>query len=176
MRKRLISSIFMLSLFLLFLSCSSNSNNSNKQKTQKVEKEQTIVKELTIPSAEEDSAVTKTTSSSTTTTTTTSSSYQENYLDAKVGDEIIIDLEENPTTGYSWQYYITEGAQSIFHISDNYKQDEEATKLGLLGAGGIHRFVFSCRKEDKVIITFDYLRPWEDESIDRRLYHINISK
>ena len=50
-----------------------------------------------------------------------------------VGQEFIIELESNPTTGYTWQ---EESDQNVLHLLDrHYKPDHHRQEPGFVGSG-----------------------------------------
>lgn len=76
----------------------------------------------------------------------------------RIGQSRTISLPENPTTGYSWQFFITpENQQTISDIKETYIAPDTA----LTGAGGMKEYSFTARRKGKITITGYYLRPWE---------------
>ncbi len=74
---------------------------------------------------------------------------------------VTISLDENPSTGYGWQYAVSEeGVLSL--TADEYRSDAPA---GVAGAGGIRSFSFAGLREGTVKLTFTYLRSWEGDPI-----------
>ena len=74
---------------------------------------------------------------------------------------VTISLDENPSTGYGWEYAAS--ADGILTLTaDEYHSDAPA---GVVGAGGIRAFSFSGLKEGTVTLTFTYLRSWEGDPI-----------
>ncbi len=86
------------------------------------------------------------------------------------GQEFMVALESNPTTGYSW----TETHDSTFLVlySDEYKPG--TNKGDTVGAGGTHYFRFRALKPGTTEITFTYKRPWETEVFEVSTFIINI--
>ena len=79
----------------------------------------------------------------------------------KTNTVVTISLDENPSTGYGWQYSVSaDGVLAL--VDDQYHSDAPA---GIDGAGGIRSFSFSGLKEGKVEITLTYLRAWEGDPI-----------
>ena len=79
----------------------------------------------------------------------------------KTNTLVTISLDENPSTGYGWQYAVSNDGILIL-TDDSYHSDAPA---GIVGAGGIRSFSFSGLKEGSTLITFTYLRPWEGTPI-----------
>ncbi len=95
-------------------------------------------------------------------------------IDIKTSKEfvILIALESNITTGYSWQASFDSTALEL--VEQTYELGEYA-KEGMLGAGGTELYRFKALKSGTFQITFEYQRPWEDESIDQKTFTIDVS-
>lgn len=74
-----------------------------------------------------------------------------------VKSEVVVNLAENPTTGYSWNATVSPG---LTITKDRYLQN--ATTEGMLGAGGTH--TWTLVPETSGVFTFSavYRRPWEN--------------
>jgi inhibitor of cysteine peptidase len=71
---------------------------------------------------------------------------------------IRIELEGNPTTGYSWTY--TAGTEGIVkEISADYIKKETAP--GIVGSGGMFVFLFEGLAPGETELRFVYSRPWD---------------
>ncbi len=80
-----------------------------------------------------------------------------------VGSEITISLDENPTTGYSWNVTSSAGLE---HVNDTYI----APETGLVGAGGVHVWEFLAAEEGSAEFSAIYKRPWENETGDETTF------
>lgn len=80
----------------------------------------------------------------------------DNSLQAAVGEDVVISLEANATTGYSWVIKSSDGLEKT---KDWY--EVEKGKEGLCGAGGTQYFQFHCEKAGTYKVVLDYQRPWE---------------
>ena len=70
-----------------------------------------------------------------------------------------IELEGNPTTGYTWVYAMSpEGV--VREVSNKYIADR--TNDGRVGSGGKFVFTFEAVAEGDAGLTFSYLRLWEE--------------
>lgn len=69
------------------------------------------------------------------------------------GSNVTIRLDENPTTGYSWNVTSSTGLQ---YVNDTFI----APQTGLMGAGGVH--VWECLAAETGTAEFSaiYMQPW----------------
>jgi inhibitor of cysteine peptidase len=78
-------------------------------------------------------------------------------VNVKVGDQIVISLDGNPSTGYTWE---AQGLDSTI-----IQQVGEATFVssnpGLVGSGGTLTLTFKALKAGTVPLNLVYHRPWE---------------
>lgn len=77
-----------------------------------------------------------------------------------VGAAVIIQLEENPTTGYTWQYIVNENVLQV--IGDNYIPSESV----MVGSGGIRILKLNAMGSGEGEVNMDYVRPWENQPVD----------
>lgn len=79
-------------------------------------------------------------------------------ISVDVGQEFIIALGSNPTTGYSWQPEFD--SNNLALTNKEYKADDTTGKQ-IVGAGGTEYFHFKALKNGESTIKFTYYRPWE---------------
>jgi inhibitor of cysteine peptidase len=73
------------------------------------------------------------------------------------GDTIVIELPENPTTGYMW--YLSEvSTEGITEKSNHYFSSNTA-----IGSGGIRTFEFVLKKGKNGNITLHNMRKWSND-------------
>jgi inhibitor of cysteine peptidase len=78
-----------------------------------------------------------------------------------VGQPAVIELEENPSTGYRWVVDAKAGVNaSILRIDDRGFSRSSAGKP-LLGAPGTHRWSIEATSAGNASISFVYGRSWE---------------
>ncbi len=77
-------------------------------------------------------------------------------IEAAAGQQFIIALKSNPTTGYKWEATFDPNALKL--VSDEYKQD--ASQPGMVGVGGVQRFTFQGLKAGKADVALTYRQPW----------------
>jgi inhibitor of cysteine peptidase len=94
-------------------------------------------------------------------------------INLKAGDTVVIRLESNPTTGYSWILDEKTDTSIVSAADSEYVQsvkDEE-----LVGAGGHEIFTFKAASKGKTSIVLNYERPWEEDEEPLETFEINIS-
>ncbi|NYT18762.1 MAG: protease inhibitor I42 family protein [Methanosarcinales archaeon] len=82
---------------------------------------------------------------------------------------IVLKLEENPTTGYSWNLTVPEGLKLI---GDNFviaPEDE-----GLVGAGGTHEWELQAETEGSYEISAIYKKPWENTTGEEDTFSMTV--
>jgi len=84
---------------------------------------------------------------------------------------ILIALESNPTTGYSWQASYDE---TMLELVENTYEPGEYAQQGAVGAGGTELFRFRALESGESEITMVYKRPWEEEVLDQKVFTVDI--
>jgi len=82
-------------------------------------------------------------------------------ITAKAGDTFTIQLESNPTTGYSWVAAI--GDETILELT-NSEYLEKPVDTAIVGSGGVDSLTFKALKAGAATITLTYERSWEKDS------------
>ncbi|WP_321428428.1 protease inhibitor I42 family protein [uncultured Methanolobus sp.] len=98
-----------------------------------------------------------------------SEDYSQSTAYAISGDTVIIILEENPTTGYSWNMTYSEGLE--------LKEDaylEASINADLVGAAGSHIWTFEVTERGEQNISAIYRRPWEEITGTEDHYELTI--
>ena len=78
---------------------------------------------------------------------------------AQVGQQVLIKLRGNPTTGYQWSVAKIEGEAVEAVGEPKYEIDKGAE--GRLGAGGTYTFTFKAVKAGQAALRLRYARVWE---------------
>jgi inhibitor of cysteine peptidase len=73
---------------------------------------------------------------------------------------ITIELEGNPTTGYSWTYTM-EPRGIVRELTAEYRRSSETAAANRAGGGGVFVFVFESVQPGSAYLRFSYTRPWE---------------
>jgi inhibitor of cysteine peptidase len=80
-------------------------------------------------------------------------------IDISVGQEFIIALGSNPTTGYSWQASYDETMLELVGGESTYEPEE--TDKDIVGGGGTEFFRFKALAAGEIEITMTYAQHWE---------------
>jgi predicted secreted protein len=91
-------------------------------------------------------------------------------IDIGVGQEFVIALGSNRTTGYGWQESYDENMLRLVE-----KTYEEETEEDVVGAGGIEYFRFRTLEAGETEITLVYKQAWEGGGIgETKVFTVNI--
>jgi inhibitor of cysteine peptidase len=116
------------------------------------------------------SACTSTTNENQTanTTPTFNESYNNQTETMKSGETFKVVLDENPTTGYSWNVSVTGG---LTVLNDTYL----APNTTLVGAGGQHEWLVEATGTGDQQFSGIYKRPWEPVFGNETTFTLNIT-
>ena len=103
---------------------------------------------------------------------------EDNILTIYVGIDgmVEINIKENPTTGFTWHMNVDYPEMIEFEVdefaSPNLQRESDEQ---IVGASGMHTYVFRTKKQGMVKISLDYYRDWEPDIVaDSRVYMLNI--
>ncbi len=90
------------------------------------------------------------------------------------GEEFVINLKTNPSTGYIWS--ITQGlSDSLITLQgEEYIPRENPSGKPRLGAGGNKKWHFRAEKQGKTILKLVYKRPGTEEARETRFFQIRV--
>jgi inhibitor of cysteine peptidase len=88
-------------------------------------------------------------------------SYNNSEVTLAVGDRLIVTLDSNATTGYSWNLSAISDTSVIAKVSDEYVAPTSAPPL--MGQGGQEAWPFEALDAGTAIISMKYIRSWETE-------------
>lgn len=93
-------------------------------------------------------------------------------LTVKSGAFFTIELESNPSTGYTWSYDIT-NKDSVQFIKDEYIPPQDANALSV---SGLHRFVFRAMSDGMTSIKMKYEKAYAEskEPVQFRDFNITV--
>lgn len=86
-------------------------------------------------------------------------------VEAQVGESVVIELPENPTTGYIWTLDVKEGTGIAYLSNSMYV----AANNSAIGGGGMRKFIINVQSTGIATIDIKLRHPWEPENtaIDR---------
>jgi inhibitor of cysteine peptidase len=90
-------------------------------------------------------------------------------VNLKTGAVITVKLQENPTTGFTWNLTTTPGLQII---NDTYKPTYATGKM--VGSGGTHIWDISAVATGEQKITGVYMRSWEPVSGNETTFSMTV--
>ena len=81
----------------------------------------------------------------------------------KLGEVMEINLESNPSTGYSWFASVSNPDVLAQMGEPEYVESTQSSSAMIVGAPGIETFMFQGTDAGSATITLDYKRPWETD-------------
>lgn len=104
----------------------------------------------------------------------------DNYIILNVGEEKVIELVENPSTGILW--HIENNNKDIIKLIDDSYEGKNAEvkeidnkKIKKIGGGGVHSWRFKAIKEGIAEITFTLYQSGKSESLyEKKVYKFEI--
>ena len=96
-------------------------------------------------------------------------------IDLELGQQPVISLDSNRTTGYEW--VLTDLDRQILKPADDAPGYESSPNpAGLMGVGGTERWSFKPVKAGDTVIRFEYRRPWENgrEAIRSAIFNVRV--
>lgn len=86
---------------------------------------------------------------------------------------LTLTLPANPSTGYAWEYTITD-EESLALVKEEYIPDDNSGQL--IGSGGTWVASFVGEKPGDVELTLNYKRSWEDDIAEVRWVEVHVSE
>jgi inhibitor of cysteine peptidase len=96
-----------------------------------------------------------------------------NTIYVKEGQTFILKLNENPSTGYSWELSLSKG---LGLLSDKYYSPESSKNSGklVIGASGYHSWEIKAVDKGSQQINGIYKRSWEPETGEEQTFKLNV--
>lgn len=88
------------------------------------------------------------------------------------GESLVLTLESNPTTGYSWQ--LVEVDATVLKPKGEPEFKPSSGSEGLAGAGGEEVFRFDAAGSGTTTLSLAYARPWEKDTPPLKTYTITV--
>ncbi len=97
-------------------------------------------------------------------------------VSAGVGDLVIIELDANPTTGFTWEPQPLPKDASLTLKSKKFETASQRCPEipPAMGQGGVTTFTYQAVKTGKASITLAYRRPWEKEAKPAKTFAVTI--
>src|SRR5207249_4919406 len=93
---------------------------------------------------------------------------QDHDITAQVGEEFVIALEGNPTTGYEWEAHFDSSVLQLV--------DRQFSVLGPgIGSGGIERFRLKALAAGDTRLWLIYKRAWETTAAEDIVFHVHVN-
>jgi len=89
----------------------------------------------------------------------------------KVGDEFVLTLESNPSTGYLWRLAEKPDENTVKLVSSEYRATPDTNRVG---AGGNEVWTFLATGKGTAEINLIYVRPWEKDKPPTRTARVMI--
>ena len=90
-------------------------------------------------------------------------------IEVKVGDTLVVELEGNPTTGFSW-----EAAELDQAVLEQVGEPEYIAESDLLGAPGVISLRFKAAGPGQTLLKLVYHRPWEQDLPPEETFEVTI--
>jgi inhibitor of cysteine peptidase len=89
----------------------------------------------------------------------------------RIGQELALNLDSNPSTGYRWFLASTENSVLTSLGKPSYRQGRPVP-----GAGGIESWTFRAAQAGAQTLKFEYRRPWEKETPPAKtvFFHVTV--
>jgi inhibitor of cysteine peptidase len=91
-------------------------------------------------------------------------------VDVRVGDEILVILAENPTTGYRWKLEPADGSV-LGSGGDTFEMAADPA----IGSGGAHHFRFAARAPGRTTIALKLRRAWASDEPAVRTFSVEVT-
>jgi len=90
------------------------------------------------------------------------------------GATIVISLDANPTTGYSWRQAPGLDESVVKYVSEAYEQD--ASSPGLVGVGGTDVWTYDAVGAGTTTITLTYQQPSDPTAAESFTVNVTVSQ
>lgn len=91
-------------------------------------------------------------------------------VEVRRGDEIVVRLEENPTTGFRWA--VDEINEQVLELQDSSYQQQPG---GGMGGGGQRRLTFRAKSSGSSPLRLKLWREWEGDATADARYSVTVT-
>ncbi len=95
-------------------------------------------------------------------------------VNMSVGDLLIVKLDSNKTTGYSWNLSAISNTGVIKKVSDEYVTPPPSDPP-MTGQGGYEKWTFEALEAGTANISMKYIRPWETTAEPAENFSITVN-
>ena len=95
-------------------------------------------------------------------------------LSMKPGETLLISIDGNPTTGYTWE--VDSVDENILQLlgEPDYSTDFRL-RPGMTGVGGTYKFTFTAMSEGTTTLKLKYWRTFEPENLPVETFEVTIN-
>ena len=97
-------------------------------------------------------------------------SYSGKQVELSVGQSLVVTLESNASTGYSWSLAQNSDETVLNKTGNEYV----APQTTLVGAGGKEEWTFKALKKGTSTISMGYGRPWETDTPPAKTFDLTV--
>ncbi len=108
------------------------------------------------------------------TTVNVNASDSSGQVNISVGDLLIVKLDSNKTTGYSWNISSISNTGVIAKVSDEYITPPPSDPP-MTGQGGYEKWTFEALEAGTANISMKYIRPWETTAEPAENFSITVN-
>ena len=91
-------------------------------------------------------------------------------IELSPGDSLVVTLDSNPSTGFSWSISAISNEAAIDDVSNEFK----GADTGMMGAGGQEVWTFEALDKGTSTIEMQYSRSWETEVEPAGTFNITV--
>ena len=94
-------------------------------------------------------------------------------VELEQGQELVITLESNPSTGYRWEPVPSE--DGVLAQVGEAEFSQNAKEKALVGAGGVEALRFEAKQAGQTTLELVYHRPWEKETKPEKTFSVQVT-
>jgi len=92
-------------------------------------------------------------------------------VELKRGDQLILELEGNPTTGFRWEIKEVD----IDILKQQGEMEFKSDPKGMMGGGGFSVFTFSASRAGSTALQLVYRQRWDKEAPAAKAFQVMVS-
>ena len=93
-------------------------------------------------------------------------------IELAMGQTLVLELDANPTTGYSWQ--VAESAAGILEQVGEPTFKRAATDAATVGAGGVQVYTFRAAESGEGLLELVYHRLWGEDVDPLNIFTVKV--